>query len=279
LSYDFNNPILAVMKKSLLSFLLIISVIYYGCEKDFDTAIDQSPATYQVTGVRTIDSVSYIPGDSLVLITITFNQSQDLRSVFTDIYSSDGSKMNQNLFSLLDNGNAANGDFANGDNTYSNKFPLSQLYPNGIYTIKYFSEDKNNSVKQVAIQNFKFNNGQANIAPIISNDVIEPDTLVVTDIVAIQISIKAEDQNGLNDIETVYFVVYRPDGTSNNIKLDLFDSGNITLHGDLIQGDGVYSLKIQVDQNNMKGTYRFEFQARDRGKKLSNIINHSVLIQ
>jgi len=63
------------------------------------------------------------------------------------------------------------------------------------------------------------------------------------------------------------------------VPLDLFDSGNIALHGDLVQRDGVYSLKIQVDQNNMKGTYRFEFQARDRGKKLSNIINHFVLIQ
>jgi hypothetical protein len=80
-------------------------------------------------------------------------------------------------------------------------------------------------------------------------------------------------------MESVYFVVFRPDGTSNNIKVDLFDSGNITAHGDQTQGDGIYSLKIQVDQNNMKGTYRFEFQARDRGKKLSNIINHFVLIQ
>ena len=113
----------------------------------------------------------------------------------------------------------------------------------------------------------------------ILNDIIEPDTVVVTDTVALQVSIKVEDQNGLNDIESVYFVVYRPDGTSNNIKLDLFDSGDISLHGDQITDDGIYSLKIQVDQNNMKGIYRFEFQARDRGKKLSNIINHFVLIQ
>jgi len=266
------------MKKSVL-IILVISLIYFGCEKDFDTVIDQSPATYQVTGVRTIDSTKYIPNDSLVLITITFNNSQDLSSVFTDVYASDGSKLNQNSFSLLDNGKTVNGDFSAGDNIYSNKFPLSQSYPNGVYTIKYFAEDKDNFVKQVATQNFKYDNGQANIAPVILNDIIDPDTLVVTDTIAIQISIKAEDQNGLNDIESVYFVVYRPDGTSNNIKVDLFDSGNISLHGDQIACDGIYSLKIQVDQNNMKGTYRFEFQARDRGKKLSNIINHFVLIQ
>jgi hypothetical protein len=267
------------MKKSFLTIVLLLSVIYFGCEKDFDTVVDQSSASFQVTGVGTIDTFKYIPGDSLVLITIMFNRSDDLQSVFTDIYSSDGNKLNKNLFSLSDNGNAANGDFAAGDNTFSNKFPLSQSYPNGVYTIKYFAEDRDYFVKQVAIQNFKFDNGQANIAPVISNDIIEPDTLVAFKTVAIQISIKAEDQNGLNDIESVYFIVYRPDGTSNNIKLDLFDSGNISLHGDQTVGDGIYSLKIQVDQNNMKGSYRFDFQAIDRGKKLSNIINHFVLIQ
>ena len=267
------------MKKSIISFLLFIPVIYFGCEKDFDSVVDQSPAVYQVIGVRTIDSVRYIPDDSLVLITIRFNLSKDLRSVFTDIYASDGSKLNQNPFNLFDDGKPENGDFVKGDDTYSNKFPLSQFYPNGIYTIRYFAEDNNNFVKQVAVQNFKYDNGQANITPVISNDIIEPDTLVVTGTVAIQISIKAEDQNGLNDIESVYFIVYKPDGTSNDIKVDLFDGGNITLHGDQTPGDGIYSLKIQVDQSNMKGTYRFEFQARDRGKKLSNIINHFVLIQ
>ena len=32
-------------------------------------------------------------------------------------------------------------------------------------------------------------------------------------------------------------------------------------------------------KTNDKGTYRFEFQAIDRGGKLSNIIDHFVLIQ
>jgi hypothetical protein len=267
------------MKTTVLTFMVLISAIFFGCEKNYDSVVDQSPSIFQVIGVRTIDSFRYIPGDSLVLLTITFNNSNDLRSVFTDIYASDGGKLNHNSFTLLDNGKTEIGDLVAGDNTYSNKFPLSQFYPNGIYTIKYFVEDKTNSVMQVAIQNFDYDNGQANIAPVISNDSIEPDSLVVTDTVTIQISIKADDQNGLNDIESVYFTVFRPDGTSNNNKLELFDDGKILEHGDLTPGDGIFSLKIQVDQNNMKGTYRFEFQARDRGKKLSNIINHPVLIQ
>lgn len=267
------------MKKSLLSILIVSSFLYFGCEKDFDTVIDQSPAVYQVASIRTIDSVRYIPNDSLFTIAVTFLSSSDIRDVFVDVYSSAGQILSPSHLKLYDNGRSENGDLTSGDNTYSNRFPLSQYYPNGTYKINYFVQDKNNQTKQVAVQNFTYDNGQNNVAPVISNSIIDPDTLVVTDTTVIQISVQAEDQNGLSDIESVYFIVYRPDGASNNNKVELFDSGNIQLHGDHIAGDGIYSLKIQVDQNNMKGTYRFEFQARDRGKKLSNVINHFVLIQ
>lgn len=267
------------MKKIFLFYLLLLSIIYSGCEKNFDSVIDKSSSVYQVSSVRTIDSFRYIPGDSLVLISISFVNSNDIRDVFTDIISSSGQTLNNGYFKLYDNGKLVNGDLDSNDNTFSNKFLLSQLYPNGNYTIKYFVADKDNSIKQVAIQKFKFDNGQANVAPVISNAIIEPNTVIVNDTTVIQISIQAQDQNGLNDIESVYFLVYKPDGSTNNVKFDLFDDGKISDHGDQLFGDGIYSLKIQVDKSNMRGTYRFEFQARDRGKKLSNIINHFVLIQ
>ena len=87
------------------------------------------------------------------------------------------------------------------------------------------------------------------------------------------------DPNGANDILEVYFKVYKPDGTTNDIKVFLFDDGNTQENGDLIAGDGIYSRLILVDQSNDKGTYRFEFQAKDRSGELSNIINHFVLVQ
>ena len=266
------------MKITILLFLLLASLTYLGCEKDFDSVIDQTPANFQVIGVRTIDSVRYIPGDSLVLLTVTFNSSSDLRTVFVDIFASDGNKLNQNSFSLLDNGKTENGDFSAGDNTYSNKFPLSQFYPNGIYTIKYFAEDKNNSVKQVAVQNFKYDNGQANIAPVISN-LVAPDSAKIDTIkTLIFLSVKAEDQNGQSDIESVFFNSFiPPNGTpSSNNPFILHDDG---VNGDQTLGDGIYSLIIELPPTGVTtGNYRWEFQARDRGKKLSNIIIHNIVI-
>ncbi len=178
----------------------------------------------------------------------------------------------------MDNGKAENGDFSAGDNTYSNKFPLSQFYPNGVYTIKYFAEDKNSSVKQVAVQNFKYDNGQANIAPIISN-LVAPDSAKIDTIkTLIFLSVKAEDQNGQSDIESVFFNSFiPPNGTpSSNNPFILHDDG---VNGDQTLGDGIYSLIIELPPTGVTtGNYRWEFQARDRGKKLSNIIIHNIVI-
>lgn len=266
------------MKKSIPGFLLFIFMTFWGCEKGFDSLVDQNLALYQVTGVRTIDSVRYIPNDSLVLITITFNQSTDLRSAFTDIYASDGTKLNQNSFSLLDNGKPENGDLAANDKTFSNKFPLSQFYPNGVYTIKYFAEDKYNFVKQVAIQNFKYDNGQANVAPVISN-LTAPDSAQIDTVkILIFLSVKAEDANGPNDIESVFFNSFiPPNGSpSSSNPFIMYDDGT---NGDQTSGDGIHSLIIELPLTGVtKGNYRWEFQARDRGKKLSNIIIHNIVI-
>lgn len=268
------------MKKSVLTILLLLSFFYFGCENDFDSLIDQSPAFYQVIGVRTIDSVRYIPNDSLVLLTITFNQSKDLRSVFTDIYASDGNKLNKNSFDLLDNGKAENGDLVVGDNTYSNKFPLSQFYPNGIYTIKYFAGDKNNNIKQVAIQNFKYDNGQNNVPPVISN-LTAPDSVKIDTVkTLIILSVQAEDANGQNDIELVFFNSFiPPNGSpSSSNPFIMYDDGT---NGDKISGDGIYSLIVELPPPPVvvvKGTYRWEFQAIDRGKKLSDKIIHNIVI-
>ena len=266
------------MKITILLFLILASLTYLGCEKNFDSVVDQTPSNFQVIGVRTIDSVRYIPGDSLVLLSVTFNSSNDLLSVFVDIFASDGNKLNQNSFSLLDNGKAENGDFSAGDNTYSNKYPLNQMYPNGIYTIKYFAEDKNNSIKQVAVQNFKYDNGQANIAPVISN-LVAPDSAKIDTIkTLIFLSVKAEDQNGQSDIESVFFNSFiPPNGSpSSNNPFIMHDDG---INGDQTPGDGIYSLLIELPPVGVtKGNYRWEFQARDRGKKLSNLILHNIVI-
>ena len=262
----------------LLSISLLLAIIFAGCDKQYDTVIENINPDYQVKSVSPSDSIRYNRVDSLIAIRIAFNNFSSIQNVFCDVYAADNTKLNSSPLSLLDNGKVANGDDAAKDGSYANKIALSEYYPNGIYNVKYFVTDNSNTTKQVALGTFKFDNGQNNIAPVISDDIVDPDTAVVTDTTIILTSVKVSDQNGLSDIDKVYFVVYKPDGTTSNAQNIMYDDG-LPLHGDQTAGDGIYSLIISINSTNAKGTYRLEFQAKDRGTKLSNIINHSLLIQ
>jgi hypothetical protein len=264
----------------------LILAILSGCDKDFEEIIDVSTTSYQVTGTSSFSSFRYVVGDSVITIYLNLNSSSNISSVFCDIIASDGKKLNNNPVFLLDNGNAANGDQTAGDNRFTNRFPLSQQNPIGAYRINFYVIDRESTTKLAAVQQFTYDNGQTNVAPVIVNSVIEPDTVVVNDTIPIFCSVEASDINGLSDLEQVYFIVHRPDGSTSGVKLDLLDDGSCCpipptnqVSGDLTADDGIFSRIIQVDQNNAKGTYRFEFQTVDRGGLLSNIINHFVLIQ
>ncbi len=274
------QKILTHMKFQLYSLsIILVASLFIGCEQEFDNSIENFIPSYQAVSVTPTNAIKFNPSDSLITITVKINSSSNIQNVYCDIFSSEGKKLNQTFVELFDNGLPANGDLTISDGIFSNRFPLSKSYPNGVYSIKYYVLDKSNTTQLIATTSFKYDNGQNNVPPVISDVLIDPDTAIVTTSQVILTSLKASDSNGLADIEKVYFVVYRPNGTTTGAQNAMYDDGNISLHGDQVAGDGVYSLKIQIDASNQKGTYRFEFAARDRGGALSNIINHNVLIQ
>jgi hypothetical protein len=251
----------------------------WGCEKNYDNLIDTSTDNYQVSSVDgikdTIDLLK-VPGDSLLSLILFFTPQSQVNKAYFDIYASDNSRLNSSPVEMQEVI----------ENRFENQFVLKREYPIGNYTIKFSASGLDGKSKQVAVGSFYFNNGQDNLPPEIFNTVIEPDTVVVTQPTIIFTSVGAMDSNGANDILEVYFKVYKPDGSTNNLKTLLLDDGSCCpippsnqLSGDLIAGDGIYSLKIEVNQSNDKGTYRFEFRAKDRLGEFSNIINHFVLIQ
>lgn len=251
--------------------LLLVPLLIWGCEQTYDEIIDSGTDNYQVSSIAGIkDTVDLkVPGDSLLNLRLIFTPPSQVYKAYFDVFASDNSKLNSTpveMYKII-------------DDIYENQFTLKRENPIGNYTVRFYAEGFEKGIKQVALGKFYFKNGQDNLPPVIANTVIEPDTVVVNQPTVIFTSVDVSDPNGLSDILEVYFIVYRPDGTSNNIKVILFDDGNTSENGDLVAGDGTYSLLIQVDQSNQKGTYRFEFQAKDRIGDLSNIINHFVLIQ
>ncbi|MDP4114823.1 MAG: hypothetical protein Q8903_01740 [Bacteroidota bacterium] len=259
------------MKKIL--FLFCVTVLFFGCKKDFDGVINPENTTYKIEEIPSINSFTYTPADSILPISILFSNKgsvTDIKEVYANIFSSDGNQLNNTGINLKVSSTNAY--------SFSGEFPLSESYPNGKYKIEYYVVDKYNSTNKCAIQDFVFNNGKANLPPTISDLNIIPDSLTVSDTSTIKITLKAVDPNGVNDIEEVYFNVTKPDGTSSSSVTDLFDDGSAE-HGDVTANDSIYSRIIAVYSTNMKGTYIFKFAARDRGKKISNIISHNVIIK
>ncbi len=170
---------------------MLLPILIIGCEKTFDNLIETTPNNYQVILVGPIDSVTYTPNDSLITIRILFTGSSEVNEVFCDIFASDESKLNSSPFQLFDD---------NDNNRFFNEFPLSESYPNGIYNIKYYVKNADDKL-QVAIGSFKYNNGQDNVAPVVSN-LVMPDSIQAGETILFHVEVS--DSNGLNDIEFVF---------------------------------------------------------------------------
>jgi len=267
------------MKKLIL---LLIPILLGGCKKDFNNIVETQPTNFQIVRISTPSQFTYAPYDSLMTVNITLNTSANVKSVSVNLYDPDGNIKNNSGIQLFDNGNTdKNGDTVKGDNTYSNKVPLSHYYPKGTYEIDYYVTDLSGNTKLAAIHSFVFDNGQANAAPVISK-LVMPDSVSIGE--SFIFTVTASDSNGLNDIAYVDFQLYRPDGSQvkdNNGSALFFmqDNGDYLHFGDNVAGDGVFSYKNSFASNAPSGSWKFVFQAKDKSGLLSNIITHNIIVK
>jgi hypothetical protein len=87
------------------------------------------------------------------------------------------------------------------------------------------------------------------------------------------------DPQGLQDIEAVFFQTVKPDGTfgSNGALFNMRDTGE-AFYGDQVAGDGIYSIYIQVEQQNDPGKYYFHFYMRDKAGHRSEMKLDSIIV-
>jgi hypothetical protein len=112
-------------------------------------------------------------------------------------------------------------------------------------------------------------NGEPQISDVVAPDSIQkgiPDSSFA--------SVKVQDPQGLSDIDAVYYVVTKPDGTSNGIKFPLTDDGQ---GYDSTAGDGIYSTAIAAPLSlSQTGNFIFAFTAMDKKGKTSNTIDKII---
>jgi len=275
---DMKKLILKFTKYGILLSVFSTALLFTGCVKEFDSVVDVRQMDFKVTYVGIVDSFTFIPGDSVIFIRLGLNNPAGINKITAEIYSPDNKRLQGSPVELFDDGNSSIGDFVKGDGVYSQKFPFSQFFPNGVYRIEYFSEDKYLNNYKVAVKSLNFNNGQSNIPPVVSN-LQAPDTAFIgQQTTVIKLTLDVLDSNGQNDIESVFFNSFIPPNgnPSSGNPFIMYDDGT---NGDDTAGDGKYTVLVQLPATGVtKGVYRWEFQARDRGKKLSNVIIHNIYI-
>ena len=96
------------------------------------------------------------------------------------------------------------------------------------------------------------------------------------------LAVAVADSNGLGDIKNVYFIATKPDGTSNNTKVFMYDDGgriprNGVYSGDVKEVDGIYTLIIQITETAAKGTWTFTFSVTDKEDQTDSQAHNIVI--
>ncbi|MGE5430674.1 MAG: hypothetical protein ACM3QX_06355 [Syntrophomonadaceae bacterium] len=261
------------MKNYIILFCL---ALFFGCEKIPSGVTELHESSYQVTGLDAPSDFVFDKGDSSFTVSLKLNSSSDIEQVWIDVYTPDGVKLNDNPFYLADNGNKALGDTLKGDNVFSGRFKFSQRYLNGRYRIDYYVLSKDGLTKKVAEHSFVYDNKQTDYPPVLS-ELVMPDTVNAGELFTF--TLKVSDKNGLNDIKKVFFKFIRLEDGTSSANADMWDDGNLDLHGDAAKGDGIYSFKNYFTADTKGRTREFVFQAIDRSDSLSNIITHNIYVK
>ncbi|MDR3668912.1 MAG: hypothetical protein P4L35_18945, partial [Ignavibacteriaceae bacterium] len=245
--------------------ILLIPLFLWGCASKYNGVIDTGSSNYQVTFVNSSNDTLFVPSDSLIVVSISLNSIAGIKSIYFNINDPDGNLLNSSPVPLFDDGNLAlHGDEAKDDKTYSNKYPFSQSFINGKYTIQYYIVNNTDQASLVAVRSFNYNNNITDFSPVVSNLVVPDSVTLDTVAININLSIQASDPNGLKDIDFVFFNSFKPNGDpATGNPFYMYDDGRPE-HGDAVAGDGIYSLIISLPPGTTKGTYRWEFQAQDR---------------
>ncbi|MGB5289475.1 MAG: choice-of-anchor X domain-containing protein [Ignavibacteriaceae bacterium] len=254
-------------------YLLLILLLIWGCEQTFDNVIDTTTENYQLSSVIGIKDTIDLkePGDSLLSLRLIFTPQSEINKVYFDIYASDNTRLNSapvEMQEVL-------------DKIYEEQFILERENPIGIYNVRFSVIGLDGKNKQVAVGSFYFNNGQDNVPPVVSN-LVMPDTVLAGE--TIIFTVEVSDSNGLNDVKFVFYEAYNPDGirvenSEGIFEFPMFDDGNTFENGDVTAGDGIYTVILTFPVTAQIGTWRFEFQARDRSNTISNKIIHNIVVQ
>ncbi len=239
-------------------FLSIFFCINISCDGDSAT----EPHTPGLSDI-VLELNHYFADSIIVSIVATDPQGIDDIDSVRGWYSYLGDDLSSEYVLFRDDG--LDPDTVAGDSRYSVKFlPSDGEFQFGFYTFSAQAMDKSDNISMQLDTLFWTVDSDK---PILFNP-IGPDSLEKGSLDIYYIFINAYDPDGLADVDSVYFIVARPDGSSNGNHLYLHDDGEL---GDIEEGDSIFTLGIQAPApQNQSGDYIFTFYALDMQGNPSN---------
>jgi hypothetical protein len=254
-----------LMPKKLVLLLISATLIFIilSCDKKNPSA----PVDPSVSDLRLALNNMYTDSLNMSVLVSDPQGLEDVDSVWASYQYLRGPA--SHIVPLHDNG--LHGDSAASDGRYSATYmdPSGQ-FALGYYQVRFYAMDVANHFSQRLDGVFWAVNGNM---PVLC-DPIGPDSLRRGSLDTSYIYIATHDPNGPADLDTVFFVVTRPDSTSNGFHFNMHDDGQ---NGDSQAGDGWYTLGILAPaQNNQPGDYKFTFYAVDNENNHSNNPVHII---
>jgi len=149
----------------------------------------------------------------------------------------------------------------------------------GAYRVEYLANDGNTYLSNLVAAAFFAT--RANSPPTLDTTSLDaPDrvTRPQTGSLLVFMSIAAADSDGLADVRDVFFINLASMSQTPQFLLDDGEQGGIP-SGDLVAGDGVFSIIIQVPSTVPLGVYPFSFQAVDTFGDSSSAFIHDFTVE
>ncbi|MCP4723582.1 MAG: hypothetical protein GY863_01025, partial [bacterium] len=180
------------------------------------------------------------------------------------------------------NDNGTGEDQIAGDSVFTAVFPHDIVNEEGVFSILVEAYDQTGQRSNELFKEIYVKGDFENYPPEIISVTI-PDSIEAADI-SLLLECEVTDQNGLTNIDRVYFETIKPDGSasSGNPFPMWDDGGNINqggyFSGDQTSDDGIYSLRINLSSTQDLGAYTFSFTAVDKSGVSSETVTRTIVI-
>lgn len=250
-----------IFKASLSAIFLFSLVFWAGCTKDFSSVVEESMPVYTVNYIKPLPDTVATKGDTVYLET-GFSSTNKPSGVVVQFSTSSQVQLSTTLAQATPGGN------------FSGKVIVGSSIPGGTYSVDYYGQNDDASLTHIGKQYIIIKRAN-NSAPVIDS-VYAADTITVSSgSVNSFLEVKVSDADGASDISQVFYNTTKPNGDTNG-PYYLADDG---VYPDAYAGDRIYTTGMTIPSTVTKGTYRFDFQAKDKSGAVSAIKSHYITIK